>query len=99
MLQNLSFFLEEVPGYVPDHVKQEQLYVKFMSKIAAQLSALDRGARIIQLDGFGQLGSLVGGERERAPDIDTCPAVFQSCCYLYKFQDATFNEICLCGYA
>jgi len=61
----IFLFLEEVPGYVPDHVKQEQLYVKFMSKIAAQLSALDRGARIIQLDGFGQLGSLVGGEREK----------------------------------
>jgi hypothetical protein len=61
----IFLFLEEVSDYVPDPVKQEKQYVTFMSKIASQLSALDNGARIIQFDGYGQLGSLVGGEREK----------------------------------
>jgi hypothetical protein len=56
--------LEEVPEYVPDPVKDERRYVIFMSKIASQLSALD-GIRITSMPTFGQLGSLVGGERER----------------------------------
>ena len=56
--------LEEVPGYIPDPVKEEKRYVIFMNKIASQLSALD-GIRIVTMPEFGQLGSLVGGERER----------------------------------
>lgn len=56
--------LEEVSDYVPDPVKEEKRYVIFMSKIASQLSALD-GMRIVSMPDFGQLGSLVGGERER----------------------------------
>jgi hypothetical protein len=62
----IYLFLEEVPGYVPDRIKEERAYVSLMNKMANELSILDNtGMRIIQLDGFGQLGTLVGGEKER----------------------------------
>ena len=62
----IFLFLEEQTGYVPDPVKQENKYVAFMGKIAEGLSALDAGnMRVVQLDNFGNLGSLVGGEREK----------------------------------
>lgn len=56
-------YIQEVPGYIPDSAKDEVNYVKLMRKIAQELSGLDH-IRIINLDSFGYLGSLVGGERE-----------------------------------
>jgi len=62
----IYLFLEEVTNYVPDKVKDENNYVSFMNKIAADLSALDStNLRILRFDDFGELGSLIGGERER----------------------------------
>jgi hypothetical protein len=62
----IFLFLEEQTGHVPDPVKEENKYVAFMSKIAEGLSGLDAGnMRVVQLDNFGNLGSLVGGEREQ----------------------------------
>jgi hypothetical protein len=62
----IFLFLEEVPGSIPDPVKEENKYVRLMNKIADDLSPLDsNNSRVIQMDGFGHLGSLVGGEREK----------------------------------
>jgi hypothetical protein len=52
--------LHEVDGKVPDKIREEKAYVKFMSDIAKELAPLNP----VRLTTLGAYGSAVGGQRE-----------------------------------
>jgi hypothetical protein len=53
----ILLYIEEQKGRVPDKVKEEKEYVKFMSKIATELKALEKS----MMNTLGSLGTAKGG--------------------------------------